>query len=189
MSAEITVDYKNSSTKALLLGSGELGKEVALELLRYGVDVTACDRYDNAPAMSVAQHKAVIDMRDGVALRNLIENLKPDYIIPEIEAIATETLIDLENEGYNVVPSAHAANITMNRESIRNLAANELALPTSPFFFASTVEEVHEHIRSIGFPCIMKPIMSSSGKGQSVLKSEADIEKAFKDACAVCGRS
>lgn len=183
MSSEITVDYKNSSTKALLLGSGELGKEVALELLRYGVDVTACDRYDNAPAMSVAQHKAVIDMRDGAALRNLIETLKPDYIIPEIEAIATETLIELEEEGYNVVPSAHAANITMNRESIRNLAANELALPTSPFFFASSIEEVHEHIRSIGFPCIMKPIMSSSGKGQSVLKSEADIEKAFKDAC------
>lgn len=183
MSKSITVDYQNHPTKALLLGSGELGKEVAIELLRYGVDVTACDRYDNAPAMSVAQHKAVINMRDSEALEKLIREVKPDYIIPEIEAIATETLIKLEEEGFNVVPSANAANITMNREAIRTLAAETLSLPTSPYFFASSVEEIEKNIHKVGFPCIMKPIMSSSGKGQSVLKSEADIEASFKEAC------
>lgn len=134
MSNSITVDYNTKSTKALLLGSGELGKEVAIELIRYGIDVTACDRYDNAPAMQVAQHRAVIDMRDPVALQNLIESIAPDYIIPEIEAISTETLVALEGKGYNVVPSANAANVTMNRESIRTLAAEELSLPTSPYF-------------------------------------------------------
>lgn len=183
MSNSITVDYNTKSTKALLLGSGELGKEVAIELIRYGIDVTACDRYDNAPAMQVAQHRAVIDMRDPVALQNLIESIAPDYIIPEIEAISTETLVALEGKGYNVVPSANAANVTMNRESIRTLAAEELSLPTSPYFFASTLEEIKENISKVGFPCIMKPIMSSSGKGQSVLKSEADIENSFKLAC------
>lgn len=183
MSKAITVDYQNQSTKALLLGSGELGKEVAIELIRYGIDVTACDRYDNAPAMQVAQHKAVINMRDEKELENLITTLKPDYIIPEIEAIATETLLSLEERGFNVVPSANAANITMNREAIRTLAAEELSLPTSPYFFASDIETIKEKIHQIGFPCFMKPIMSSSGKGQSVLKSEADIEKAFAEAC------
>ena len=182
MSNAITVDYQTHGTKALLLGSGELGKEVAIELIRYGIDVTACDRYENAPAMQVAQHSAVIDMKDPVQLEELIVKLHPDYIIPEIEAISTQTLVELEEKGYNVVPSAHAANITMNREEIRNLAACELSLPTSPFFFASTIEEIYENIHKIGFPCIMKPIMSSSGKGQSVLKSEADIEGAFKEA-------
>lgn len=183
MSNSITVDYQTHGTKALLLGSGELGKEVAIELLRYGIEVTACDRYDNAPAMQVAQHKAIINMRDSQELENLIVSLHPDYIIPEIEAISTETLVALEEKGYNVVPSAHAANITMNREAIRTLAAEELSLPTSAYFFASTIEEIKENIHKIGFPCIMKPIMSSSGKGQSVLKSEADIENAFAEAC------
>lgn len=183
MSNAITVDYQTKSTKALLLGSGELGKEVAIELIRYGIDVTACDRYDNAPAMQVAQHKAVINMRDEKELENLITTLKPDYIIPEIEAIATETLLSLEERGFNVVPSANAANITMNREEIRTLAAEELSLPTSPYFFASDIETIKDKIHQIGFPCFMKPIMSSSGKGQSVLKSEADIEKAFAEAC------
>lgn len=183
MSKAITVDYQTQSTKALLLGSGELGKEVAIELIRYGIDVTACDRYDNAPAMQVAQHKAVINMRDEKELENLITTLKPDYIIPEIEAIATETLLSLEERGFNVVPSANAANITMNREAIRTLAAEELSLPTSPYFFASDIETIKDKIHQIGFPCFMKPIMSSSGKGQSVLKSEADIEKAFAEAC------
>ena len=183
MSNSITVDYQTHVTKALLLGSGELGKEVAIELLRYGIEVTACDRYDNAPAMQVAQHKAIINMRDPQELENLIVSLHPDYIIPEIEAISTETLVALEEKGYNVVPSAHAANITMNREAIRTLAAEELSLPTSAYFFASTIEEIKENIHKIGFPCIMKPIMSSSGKGQSVLKSEADIENAFAEAC------
>ena len=138
MSCSITIDYHKHSTKALLLGSGELGKEVAIELLRYGIDVTACDRYDNAPAMQVAQHRAVIDMRDPNELEKLILKVNPDYIIPEIEAISTETLVSLEERGFNVVPSARAANITMNREAIRTLAAEELSLPTSPYFFAST---------------------------------------------------
>ena len=182
MSCSITIDYHKHSTKALLLGSGELGKEVAIELIRYGIDVTACDRYDNAPAMQVAQNRAVIDMRDPDELEKLILKINPDYIIPEIEAISTETLLSLEERGFNVVPSARAANITMNREAIRTLAAEELSLPTSPYFFASSVEEVKENIHKIGFPCIMKPIMSSSGKGQSVLKSEADIENSFKEA-------
>ncbi|MGN0915038.1 MAG: formate-dependent phosphoribosylglycinamide formyltransferase [Succinivibrio sp.] len=184
MSIAITNDYRSKSTSALLLGSGELGKEVAIELIRYGIDVTACDRYDNAPAMAVAQHRAVINMRDPKALEQLITDLKPDYIIPEIEAISTETLVELEEKGFNVVPSANAANITMNRESIRTLAAQTLNLPTSPYFFASSIEEIKENISKIGFPCIMKPVMSSSGKGQTVLKSESDIEDSFKEACA-----
>ncbi|SKA60619.1 formate-dependent phosphoribosylglycinamide formyltransferase [Succinivibrio dextrinosolvens DSM 3072] len=183
MSTSVTIDYQDKTTSALLLGSGELGKEVAIELIRYGIEVIACDRYDNAPAMQVAQKKAIINMKDPDELYELITKLKPDYIIPEIEAISTETLVKLEAEGYNVVPSANAANITMNREAIRTLAAEELSLPTSPYFFASSVSEIKEQIGRIGFPCIMKPIMSSSGKGQSVLKSEGDIEKAFEDAC------
>ncbi|MGN0893432.1 MAG: formate-dependent phosphoribosylglycinamide formyltransferase [Succinivibrio sp.] len=182
MSCNIINDYQNHSTKALLLGSGELGKEVAIELLRFGIDVTACDRYDNAPAMQVAQHRAVINMRDPAELEKLILSVNPDYIIPEIEAISTETLLELEERGYKVVPSARAANITMNREAIRTLAAEELSLPTSPYFFAQDIKEIKENIHKVGFPCIMKPIMSSSGKGQSVLKSEADIESAFKEA-------
>ncbi len=182
-STAITTDYLKQGTTALLLGSGELGKEVAIELIRYGINIVACDRYANAPAMSVAQQHAVIDMRDPVALEKLIRQVNPDYIIPEIEAIATEVLEKLEQEGFNVVPSAHAANVTMNREAIRTLAAEELNLPTSAYFFASSVEEIKKNIEKVGFPCIMKPVMSSSGKGQSLLKSTEDIAPSFKLAC------
>lgn len=172
------------STTALLLGSGELGKELAIELIRLGVHVVACDRYDNAPAMQVAQEKAVINMKDGAALKELIHKVRPDVVIPEIEAIATETLMELEkDEGLHVVPTAKAAYITMNRKQIRTLAANELHLPTSPFFFANSLDEVKANIASVGYPCIMKPVMSSSGKGQSTIKSEADIETAWNKAC------
>ncbi|MBO8415661.1 MAG: formate-dependent phosphoribosylglycinamide formyltransferase [Proteobacteria bacterium] len=181
---DLTTAKFSHPTTALLLGSGELGKEVAIELMRYGIKVIACDRYDNAPAMQVASAKAVLNMKDREALLNLIHQVKPDVVIPEIEAIATEVLLQLEqNEGLRVVPSANAANITMNREAIRTLAANTLNLPTSPFFFASSEEEIRENIDKVGFPCIMKPIMSSSGKGQSTLKSEKDIEEAWQKAC------
>lgn len=177
---EVVNDYAGKSTTALLLGSGELGKEIAIELLRLGFTVIACDRYDNAPAMAVAQKKAIIDMRDPEALKELILKTAPDYIIPEIEAIATKTLVELEQEGWNVIPCARAANITMNREAIRTLAAETLQLPTSPYFFASSVEEVEEKVHTVGFPCVMKPVMSSSGKGQSVLHSENDIKTCFE---------
>ncbi len=156
------------NTTALLLGSGELGKEVAIELVRLGIRVIACDRYGDAPAMQVAQKSVVIDMRSAEALRELILKEKPDFIIPEIEAIATETLVQLEKEGFRVVPSANAVNVTMNREAIRTLAAETLQLPTSPYFFASSVEEIREQITKTGFPCVMKPVMSSSGKVESV---------------------
>ena len=183
---ELTIvnDRSNKNTTALLLGSGELGKEVAIELIRFGITVIACDRYDGAPAMAVAQKKAVINMRDPQALEDLIRKADPDYIIPEIEAIETETLLKLEKEGFNVVPSARAANITMNRESVRTLAAETLQIPTSPYFFASTLEEIREHIPSVGYPCVMKPVMSSSGKGQSVVTCDGDIDKAFANACS-----
>lgn len=182
---DITTARYSHPTTALLLGSGELGKEVAIELMRLGIRVIACDRYDNAPAMQVASAKAVLNMKDRAALTSLIHKVKPDVVIPEIEAIATDVLLELEQkEGLHVVPSARAANITMNREAIRNLAANTLNLPTSPFFFASSAAEVKHNIESIGFPCIMKPIMSSSGKGQSTLKSENDIDAAWEKACA-----
>ncbi len=171
------------NTTALLLGSGELGKEVAIELIRYGITVIACDRYDGAPAMAVAQKKAVINMRDGEALENLIRKVQPDYIIPEIEAIATETLIKLEKEGFNVVPSALAAYTTMNRETIRTLAAETLQIATSPYFFASSLEEIRANVANVGFPCIMKPVMSSSGKGQSLITCDGDIDAAFENAC------
>ncbi len=180
---KIVTDYQEKGTTALLLGSGELGKEVAIELIRYGVTVVAVDRYDNAPAMAVAQKKAVIDMRDGAALESLIKKVQPDYIIPEIEAIATEKLVELEKEGYNVVPSAYAVNMTMNREAIRELAAEKLQLPTSPYFFASGIEEIRANIHTVGYPCVIKPVMSSSGKGQSVIRNENDIEKCFENAC------
>ena len=159
----------------MLLGSGELGKEVAIELQRLGCEVIALDRYANAPAMQVAHRSHVVSMLDGEALRHLISLEKPDYIVPEIEAIATETLVELENEGYNIVPTARAAKLTMNREGIRRLAAEELGLKTSPYVFASTEEEFRAAIAQIGMPCVVKPIMSSSGKGQSVVKAEADI--------------
>ena len=165
--------------KALLCGSGELGKEVAIELQRYGVQVVACDRYPNAPAMQVANKFYVLNMLDGEALRAVIETEKPDYIIPEVEAIATPTLVELEKEGYNVTPTANAAWLTMNREGIRRLAAEELGLPTSFYRFAETKEEYLAAIAEVGIPCVVKPIMSSSGHGQSTVKCEADIEKSW----------
>lgn len=168
-----------SATRVLLCGSGELGKEVVIELQRLGVEVIAVDRYANAPAMQVAHRSHVISMLDGAALRAVIELEKPHYIVPEIEAIATATLVELENEGYTVIPSARAAQLTMNREGIRRLAAEELGVPTSPYQFADSFEEFQAAVSAIGFPCVVKPIMSSSGKGQSVLKGADDVQKAW----------
>ena len=165
--------------KALLCGSGELGKEVAIELQRYGIEVIACDRYPNAPAMQVANRCHVLNMLDGEALRAVIEAEKPDYIIPDVEAIATPTLVELEKEGYSVTPTANAAWLTMNREGIRRLAAEELGLPTSFYRFAETKEEYLAAIAEVGIPCVVKPIMSSSGHGQSTVKCEADVEKSW----------
>lgn len=165
--------------KAMLLGSGELGKEVAIELVRLGVEVVACDRYEGAPAMQIAQKSKTFNMLDGEALRSAIEEERPDHIIPEVEAIATPTLVELEKEGFNVTPTANAARLTMNREGIRRLAAETLGVPTSPYRFASTEEEFKEAIKEVGIPCVVKPIMSSSGHGQSTVKSEADIDRAW----------
>ena len=165
--------------KAMLLGSGELGKEVAIELVRLGVEVVACDRYEGAPAMQIAQKSRTFNMLDGEALRSAIEEERPDHIIPEVEAIATPTLVELEKEGFNVTPAANAARLTMNREGIRRLAAETLGVPTSPYRFASTEEEFKEAIKEVGIPCVVKPIMSSSGHGQSTVKSEADIDRAW----------
>ncbi len=174
--------FTSKDRKALLLGSGELGKEVALELQRLGVEVIACDKYPNAPAMQVAHRSYVFNMLDGDELRRIVEFERPDHIIPEIEAIATPTLVELEKEGYNVTPTAHAALLTMNREGIRRLAAEELGITTSPYRFASTREEFERAVEEIGIPCVVKPIMSSSGHGQSVIKSPADIDHAWKEA-------
>lgn len=171
----------NSATKVLLLGSGELGKELTIELQRFGVEVVAVDRYKNAPAMQVAHRCHVLDMLDADALRTLISIENPDYIIPEIEAIATDVLVDVEREGLcTVVPCARATQLTMDREGIRKLAAEELSLPTSPFAFAESEQALRNAATSIGFPCVVKPVMSSSGKGQSVLKSEQDIISAWE---------
>lgn len=167
------------ATKVMMLGSGELGKEVVIEIQRLGVEVIAVDRYENAPAQQVAHHAYTISMLDGAALRALIEKEKPDYIVPEVEAIATATLVELEQEGYNVVPTAKATQLTMNREGIRRLAAEELGLKTSPYAFVDSFEEFKQAVAKIGIPCVVKPIMSSSGHGQSVIKSEADIQKAW----------
>lgn len=171
-----------SAVKALLLGSGELGKEVAIELQRLGVEVIAVDRYPGAPAMQVAHRSHVINMLDPEALRRVIELERPDHIIPEVEAIATPVLVELEKEGYHVTPTARAAFLTMNREGIRRLAAEELGLPTSPYRFASTREEFDAAIAEIGFPCVVKPVMSSSGHGQSTLRSAADTDAAWREA-------
>lgn len=165
--------------KALLLGSGELGKEVAIELQRYGVEVVACDRYANAPAMQIAHRCYVFNMLDGEELRRVIELEKPDHIIPEVEAIATPVLLELEKEDYNVTPTARAAWLTMNREGIRRLAAEELGIKTSPYRFASTREEFEKAVAEVGLPCVVKPVMSSSGHGQSVARSEADIDRSW----------
>lgn len=166
--------------KALLCGSGELGKEVALELQRYGVEVVASDKYPNAPAMQVAHRSYVLSMLDGKRLREIIEQEKPDHIIPEVEAIATDTLVELEKEGYHVTPTARAAYLTMNREGIRRLAAETLGLRTSPYRFASNEEEFRQAVAEIGMPCVVKPIMSSSGHGQSVIRSAADVQHAWQ---------
>ncbi len=168
--------------KALLLGSGELGKEVAMELQRMGVEVVACDKYPNAPAMQVAHRSYVYNMLDGDTLRKVAETEKPDHIIPEIEAIATDKLVELEAEGFNVTPTARAARLTMNREGIRRLAAEELGLPTSTYKFASDYDEFKAAVAEIGFPCIVKPVMSSSGHGQSMLRSESDVDAAWHEA-------
>ena len=162
-----------------MCGSGELGKEVVIELQRYGVEVIAVDRYANAPAMQVAHRSHVITMLDGTALREVIEKEQPDLIVPEIEAIATDTLVKLEKEGFTVIPTARAARLTMNREGIRRLAAEELGLKTSPYRFASNIEEYRAAVREIGVPCVIKPTMSSSGKGQSTVKNMADAEKSW----------
>ncbi|MBQ1968775.1 MAG: formate-dependent phosphoribosylglycinamide formyltransferase [Flavobacteriales bacterium] len=166
--------------KVVLCGSGELGKEVTIELQRMGVEVVALDKYPNAPAMQVAHRSYVLSMLDGDRLEEIIRTEKPDYIIPEIEAIATDRLEKLEKEGFNVIPTAHATRLTMNREGIRRLAAEELGIPTSPYRFASTREEFDEAVKEIGIPCVVKPVMSSSGHGQSTIKCEADIEHAWK---------
>ncbi|MBP7617412.1 MAG: formate-dependent phosphoribosylglycinamide formyltransferase, partial [Geothrix sp.] len=168
-----------SATRVLLLGSGELGKEVAIELQRLGCEVIACDRYANAPAMQVAHRSHVFSMLDATELRRIVALEQPHLIVPEIEAIATQALLDLEAEGFTVVPSARAANLTMNREGIRRFAAEELGLATSPYRFVSTEAELREAVKVLGLPCVVKPIMSSSGKGQSVIKTEEQIDQAW----------
>ncbi|HHF0511310.1 TPA: formate-dependent phosphoribosylglycinamide formyltransferase [Vibrio antiquarius] len=168
-----------NATRVLLLGSGELGKEVAIECQRLGLEVIACDRYANAPAMQVAHRSYVIDMLDGSALEEVITKEQPTYVVPEIEAIATEKLVELEEKGLNVVPTAKATKLTMNREGIRRLAAEELELTTSPYRFADTFEDFKAAVEHVGIPCVVKPVMSSSGKGQSVIKTEDDVAKAW----------
>ena len=174
--------FTPAGRKALLLGSGELGKEVAIELQRLGVDVVACDKYANAPAMQIAHRSYVFNMLDGEELRKVVEFEKPDHIIPEIEAIATPTLVELEKEGFHVTPTANAAFLTMNREGIRRLAAEQLGVKTSNYRFAATKEEFYSAIEEIGLPCVVKPIMSSSGHGQSTIKKAEDIEAAWAEA-------
>jgi len=175
----IGTPFTTTATRVLLCGSGELGKEVVIELQRLGVEVIACDRYANAPAMQVADRAHTLSMLDGAALRDVIEREQPDLIVPEIEAIATDTLVALENEGFTVIPSARAAQLTMNREGIRRLAAEELNLATSPYAFAADRAAFDAAVARIGMPCVVKPIMSSSGKGQSTIRTPADIDRAW----------
>lgn len=170
----------SDATRVLLLGSGELGKEVAIECQRLGLEVIAVDRYENAPAMQVAHRSHVIDMLDGDALKRIIALEQPHFVVPEIEAIATDTLVKLESQGVNVVPTANATKLTMNREGIRRLAAETLAIPTSPYEFSDQYADFEASVHRIGMPCVVKPIMSSSGKGQSVIKTAADIESAWQ---------
>ena len=178
-SPSIGTPLSPTATRVLMCGCGELGKEVVIELQRLGCEVIAVDRYENAPAMQVAHRSHVISMLDGDALRKVIEQEKPHLIVPEIEAIATDTLAELESEGFTVVPTARATQLTMNREGIRRLAAEELGLSTSPYKFAGTKEEYLAAIKEVGIPCVVKPIMSSSGKGQSLVRSEADVDHAW----------
>jgi phosphoribosylglycinamide formyltransferase 2 len=168
-----------NATKVLMLGSGELGREVVLELMRFGVEVIACDSYANAPGMQFAHRARVFDMQDGAAVRAAVEAERPHLIVPEIEAIATATLVELEAEGWNVIPTARAAQLTMDREGIRKLAAEELGLPTSAYRFASTLSELQAAVADLGLPIVVKPVMSSSGKGQSVIREPDDVEKAW----------
>lgn len=170
------------ATKMLLLGSGELGKEVAIEAMRLGIEVIAVDRYKNAPAMQIAHRFHVINMLDGRELRNIIEMEKPTYVVPEIEALATPTLLELEAEGYTIIPTANAVNMTMNREMIRKLAAEELGIATSPYKFAGDKEEFLAAVSAIGLPCVVKPVMSSSGKGQTLIKRPEEVEAAWETA-------
>lgn len=177
---QLGTPLSDSATRVLMCGGGELGKEVVIELQRLGVEVIVVDRYANSPAMQVAHRSHVISMLDGDALRRVIEAEKPDLIVPEIEAIATDTLLELEAEGFNIVPTARATQLTMNREGIRRLAAEELGVATSPYRFAATEDEYRAAVAEIGLPCVVKPIMSSSGKGQSTLKTEDEISAAWE---------
>jgi phosphoribosylglycinamide formyltransferase 2 len=176
----IGTPLSSNGTRLLLLGSGELGKEVSIEAQRLGIEVIAADRYANAPAMQVAHRSHVLNMLDAAALRALVESERPDYIVPEIEAIATHELLRLEAEGFCVIPTARAARLTMDREGIRRVAAEELGLATSPYRFASTLDEYRAAIAAVGMPCVVKPVMSSSGKGQSVVRSAGDIDHAWQ---------
>ena len=173
---------KSSAIKLLLLGSGELGKEVAIEAMRLGVEVIACDRYENAPAMQIAHRSYTFNMLGGAKIREIVEKEKPNFIVPEIEAIATDTLVALEKEGWTVIPKARATKLTMNREGIRRLTSEELKLPTSPYRFAGSLEELETGARAVGFPCVIKPTMSSSGHGQSVARKPSDLPKCWENA-------
>ena len=177
--AEIGTPLSPSACRVLFCGAGELGKEVILEMMRYGVEVIAVDRYPNAPGMQLAHRSHVINMLDGEELRRVIEMEKPHYIVPEVEAIATDTLVEMEAEGYCVIPTAKATKLTMNREGIRRLASETLGLPTSSYRFADNKEEFLSAVKEIGIPCVVKPVMSSSGHGQSLVRSEEDILKAW----------
>ena len=182
MKKKFGTPLKPSAVKIMLLGSGELGKEVAIEAMRLGVEVIACDRYPAAPAMLVANSAHVFNMRDGKQMRRIVEKVRPDFIVPEIEAIATDTLVELEKEGWTVIPTARAAQLTMDRRGIRQLAAEKLKLPTSPYRFAGSLEELQAGAKAVGFPCFIKPTMSSSGHGQSVARKPADIARSWKHA-------
>jgi len=176
----INTPHTKDATKLMMLGSGELGKEVVIEAMRLGIHVIACDRYENAPAMQVAHESYVFNMLDGKEIRRVVEEVRPDYIVPEIEAIATDTLLELEKEGFNVIPNAMATKLTMDREGIRRFAAEELNLKTSPYSFADTKDEFLAAVEKLGIPCVVKPVMSSSGKGQSVIRKSDDTEKAWE---------
>ena len=176
----LTTPLKSNSTKIMLLGSGELGKEVAIEANRLGCEVVAIDRYPNAPAMLVAQNTYVVDMKNKESLLEIIRRKKPDYILPEIEALSIEALFEAEKEGFNVIPNAEAVNKTMHRKNIRVFAAEELGLKTSKYKFVKSLEELNEAVQEIGIPCVVKPVMSSSGHGQSIIKNQEDIIKAWE---------
>lgn len=175
----IGTPVSSNATRMLLLGSGELGREIVIEAMRLGIHVTACDRYDNAPAMQLAHEKKVFNMLDAEKLKETVYSVNPDFIVPEIEAIATDALVELENEGFRVIPNAGAAKLTMNREGIRRLAAETLGIKTSPYIFADNYFDFEAAVSNTGIPCVAKPIMSSSGKGQSVIRSRSDIKKAW----------